>query len=330
MNLRRFVDERSQRWDRLESLIGRSRGRPERLSSTELLELGSLYRGTIADLAWARRRAQDDLLTQRLSSLAVRARQLVYSTRRRGFAPIRFITKGYWQLIAERPAPLLAAVAFLLVPAVLAALWAQADPGSAAGLVPAEFRDVLSPGLSGTDQGLNFDQQAQFSAYLIVNNVTVSILAFAVGIFFCIGGAWVMVNNGLILGAMGGLLAAQGDGAFFVELVAAHGILELSCIVIAGAAGFRMGWALVEPGNRTRREALRIETDSAIKIVVGTIPWFIVAGIIEAFVSRSGAAATPMAIVGVIVGGAYWLLIWLGRPARPEAAQTRAFALVSR
>ena len=67
-----------------------------------------------------------------------------------------------------------------------------------------------------------------------------------------------------------------------MELVAAHGILELSCIIIAGTAGFRMGWALVEPGNRSRREALRAETDAAIRIVVGTIPWFFVAGVIGA------------------------------------------------
>lgn len=330
MNLKRFIDQRSPRWERLESLIGRSRGRPERLSSVELLELGSLYRSTIADLAWARRRALDDPVTQRLSSLAVRSRQLVYSTRRRGFAPIRFITTTYWQLIAERPGPLLAAMAFLLGPALLAALWAITDPGAAAGLVPTQFRDVLSPGISGTDQGLSFDQQAQFSAFLIVNNVTVSILAFAVGIFFCIGGAWVMINNGLILGAIAGLLISQGDGPFFVELAAAHGILELSCIVIAGAAGFRMGWALVEPGNRTRREALGAETTSAMKIVVGTVPWFFVAGIIEAFVSRSGAAAAPMAIIGLVVGGVYWFLIWRGRPQRSEGGQTRAFAFVSR
>ncbi len=330
MNLKRFVEQRTSRWERLENLIGRSRGRPERLSSSELLELGSLYRSTIADLAWARRRAPNDPITQRLSSLAVRSRQLVYNTRRRGFAPIAFLTRSYWQLIAARPTPLLAAAAFLLVPALLAALWALADPGAAAGLVPDQFRNVLSPGSTGTDAGLSFDEQAQFSAYLIVNNVTVSILAFAVGIFFCIGGAWVLVNNGLVLGAIAGLLVAQGDGAFFVELVAAHGILELSCIVIAGTAGFRMGWALVEPGNRSRREALRAETDSAIRIVVGTIPWFFGAGVIEAFVSRSGAAALPMAIVGLIVGGGYWFLIWRGRPREPGPAQTRAFAFVSR
>lgn len=330
MNLKRFVDQRTSRWERLENLIGRSRGRPERLSSAELLELGSLYRSTIADLAWARRRAPEDPVTRRLSSLAVRARQLVYNTRRRGYAPVRFLTRGYWQLIAARPAPLLAALAFLVIPALLAAAWARLDPGAAAGLVPDQFRSVLDPGSTGTDAGLSFDQQAQFSAYLIVNNVTVSILAFAVGIFFCIGGAWVLVNNGLILGVIAGLLVAQGDGAFFIELVAAHGILELSCIVIAGTAGFRMGWALVEPGNRNRRDALRTEAEAAIKIVVGTIPWFFLAGIIEAFVSRSGAAAAPMAISGLIVGGAYWFLVWRGRPQRHGPDQTRAFAFVSR
>ena len=98
-------------------------------------------------------------------------------------------------------------------------------------------------------------------------------------------------------------------------------MLELSAIVVGAAAGLRMGWALVDPGLRSRSDALRDAAQGAIRMVVGTVPWFIVAGIIEAFVSRRGLPALPMAIVGIAVGATYWSLVaFQGRPG-PQSSQ---------
>jgi uncharacterized membrane protein SpoIIM required for sporulation len=155
---------------------------------------------------------------------------------------------------------------------------------------------------------------------VLTNNIQVTFLAWGAGLALGIGTAAVLLFNGLILGAVGGLTVGAGNGAFFVELVAAHGVLELSCIVVAGAAGLRLGWAIVEPGRLRRVDALVAEGRRSVELVLGTAPWLVVAGIIEGFVSRQGRAAVPMAVVGAFVGALYWgLVLWRGR-GRPDAA----------
>src|SRR4051794_15004652 len=136
MNLDRFVAERSARWDDLERLAGRAGGRPERLGPDGVRRLGALYREAAGDLAYARRRFPGDPVEARLESLVGRARALVYGAPGRRASLRDFATRGYWRAVAERPVALLAAWALLLLPAVLAWVWARSDPAAALGLVP--------------------------------------------------------------------------------------------------------------------------------------------------------------------------------------------------
>ncbi len=258
----------------------------------------------------------------------------MYQAESRRFRPWVFFSREYFRVVRERPVFLVLAAGFLVIPGVLVFAWALADPAAVTGLVPEQFRAALSPGADGTDGGMSLSDQAAFSTFLIVNNTQVAILAFAAGVFFCIGTFVILAYNGMVIGAVGGVLVESGEAAFFIELVAAHGVLELSAVVIGAAAGLRMGWALVDPGLQTRREAVQAAAHAAIRMVVGTVPWFVLAGIIEAFVSRRGLPALPMAVVGVIVGGVFWTLVVVrGRPqpdATDAADQIRARALASR
>ena len=315
MNVARFVERWSRDWDHLEELIARARGRPERLGAKDVRALGARYRAVVSDLARLRQNAPTDPLTERLEGLAMAGRQLVYRAERRPSEGLDFFQTGYWRLIRSRPAPLMAAAALLLIPALLAGWWSMVDPAGAAGLVPEQFEAALEPGPGGTDRGLTLGEQASFSSFLFVNNIRVSILAFAAGIFWCIGAAYALISNGAILGAVGGLLVQRGSDKFFVELIAAHGVLELSAIVVTAAAGLRMGWTLVSPGLETRRASLAAEARRAVRIVLGTAPWLVVARLIEGFVSRRGFDALPMAIVGLSVGLVCWgLVVWRGKP----------------
>jgi uncharacterized membrane protein SpoIIM required for sporulation len=119
----------------------------------------------------------------------------------------------------------------------------------------------------------------------------------------------------MILGAVAGGAIANGNGAGFAEFVTAHGIIELSCVVVAATAGLRLGYAIVAPGAKTRGRALADEARPAISIVLGTIPWVILAGIIEGFVTRAGFGLVPGIVLGVAVGATYWTLVVVrGRP----------------
>jgi uncharacterized membrane protein SpoIIM required for sporulation len=312
MNLERFADERSRRWDELAMLIDDARGRPERLGPAGVLRLGALYREAAADLAYARRRFPGDPVVARLESLAGRGRALVYGTPPRRASLRHFATRGYWRAVAERPAALVIAWVLLLAPAALAWLWAQGDPAGAIGIVPADLQAAADPPQGG--RGLAGADAAAFSTAVMTNNIQVTFLAFAAGMAAGIGTAVVLVFNGAILGVVGGLSADAGNLRPFVDLVTPHGVLEMSCIVVAGAAGLRLGWALVAPGPRRRGAALTAEARRAVLIVLGTMPWLVLAGVVEGFADPKALGLGGVLGVGFGLGALYWaLVVGLGR-----------------
>ena len=313
-NLDAFVAERSPVWMELEDLVDRAGRRPERLGADGVRSLGSTYRSAVADLAFARRSFAGDPVVARLEHLVDRSRHTVYTSESGRAALLDFVTTGYWRRIAERPRPLLIAALLLFGPALLAGFWAWRDPGPASGLVPEQYRTVTEPRVPGADLGLAADEEAAMAGQVLTNNIRVTMLAFAGGVLACLGTALVLVQNGVLLGAVTGLAIGSGNGRPLFELITAHGVLEMSCIVVAGAAGLRIGWALVDPGYRPRGDALREEARVAVQLVLGTAAWLVVAGIVEGFVTPAGLGLGAVLIVGWSLGAVFWgLVLWRGR-----------------
>jgi uncharacterized membrane protein SpoIIM required for sporulation len=316
MKLDAFERERGPAWAELAALVAAARGRPERLRPVDLRRLGALYRAAAADLATARRKWPGDPVVARLSPLVASARQLVYESEPRGPSLAGFFMHGYWRLVREGPVLLLVAWTLLLAPAGLAAAWAWTDPGAAGGFVPPAFRSVTEPRPEGADLGIPVTEQAALSSVILTNNIRVSFFAFAAGIAGGLGTAFVLVQNGLLLGTVAGLAFGAGNGVRFVELVSAHGVLELSCIAVSAAAGMRLGWALVRPGRGRRVDALAAEARPAVQLVLGTAPWLVVAGLVEGFVTPAGLGLGIALAVGFGLGGVFWaLVLWRGGPA---------------
>jgi uncharacterized membrane protein SpoIIM required for sporulation len=327
LNLNRFQQTRGARWAELEDLVRRAGGKPERLGPVAVRRLGGLYRSTAADLAVARRRFPGDPLVPRLERLTVAARQVVYAERSRRLSPGRFFATDYWR--RERPGLLLIAAVLMVVPAVLGGVWATEDPGAAIGLVPEEFLGTVeSP---GGDRGLSGEEAGAFSSAVFTNNIQVSFLALAAGIALGLGTVFVLLYNGLILGVVFGLTFENDQGGPLVEQVASHGILELSCIVVAAAAGLRLGEAILRPGRRKRTDALVDEARGAVEVVLGTAPWLVLAGFVEGYVSPEGIGVTGALIVGGAIAAVYWALVVVrGAPERAPGAHSRARALALR
>ncbi|MDP9403935.1 MAG: stage II sporulation protein M [Actinomycetota bacterium] len=320
MNLSTFLRDRERSWGELSALVGEAKGRPERLGPEGLRRLGTLYRAAAADLATARRRFPGDPSVAALAGLVGQARHLVYASEARRESVMAFLSRGYWRRVRERPVPLLVAMLLLIVPAMLGAVWALDDPGAAGGLVPGAFRGVTEPRPGGTDLGLSTAASAAFSARILTNNIQVAFLAFAGGVTAGLLTAVAMVVNGTLVGVVGGLAFGAGNGSQLVQLVVPHGVLELSCIVVAGAAGLRMGWAIVDPGRRRRSDALAAEARRAVELVLGTAVWLVVAGVVEGFVTPAGLGVGPAVALGVALAGVFWALVWWrGRPAAAAA-----------
>jgi uncharacterized membrane protein SpoIIM required for sporulation len=202
-------------------------------------------------------------------------------------------------------------------------VWAVRDPGAAQGLVPSQFQNVVNR--DKANFGLTADEKASASSAIFTNNIRVAFLAFATGIAAAIGAAVILVYQGVTLGTVFGLTIQAGNGRPLFEFTFPHGVLELSCIVVAGAAGMRMGWALVAPGRRRRRDALITQARAAAEMALGTAMCLVVAGIVEGSLSTSGIGLGPAIVFGILLGGTFWTLVfWRGRaPREPAHAELR-------
>jgi uncharacterized membrane protein SpoIIM required for sporulation len=322
LTLESFLRDREASWDELDALLGQARGRPDRLGAEATLRLGALYRGAAADLALARRRFPADPVRARLERLVGRAGLAIYRARPERETLWSFFSRSYWRAVAERPGVLALAAVLLLLPALLAALWAIDDPSAAGGLIPSEFEGATDP---PTDSGASAAHRVVFSTELFTHNIQVTFLAFAAGIAAGIGTAVVLAFNGLLLGAVAGAAIEAGNGQQFFEFVIPHGPLELTCIIVTAAAGMRMGWALVDPGDTPRGRALVEGARRSVLVVLGTMPWLVAAGISEAFVRSSGLPSAILISVGLGLFGAYWgLVAFRGRPAAVAPAGSRS------
>lgn len=304
--------------------MGRAGTRAEKLGPEGALRLGALYRSAAADLALARRCIPADPAVARLERLVARSRSLIYDSPERRRSLWAFFARDYWRLVAAKPAALAVSFALLFGPALLAGNWALHDPGAAIGLVPSEFRPATVATRPWTS--MTPSQQADFTTAVFTNNIEVTLVAFAGGVTLGLLTAAVLIFNGVLLGAVGGLMIGAGNWRGFLELVSGHGFLELSCILVAGAAGLRLGWAIAVPGYRTRAESARREARSAVAIALGTAPWLVVAGIVEGNRARLADAGLGVDLgVGVALGAVYWTLVaWRGARPRSAPAASRA------
>ncbi|MGZ4675092.1 MAG: stage II sporulation protein M [Acidimicrobiia bacterium] len=312
-----FVAERDARWHELDALV--HSGRALRRDPVAIRRLAELTRHVAADLALARRRFPDDPLVDTLSRRLLAARQRLLGLDRPRPHVVHFVTTGYWRRVRERPLVLLVAFLFLMGPWMLSAVWATKEPAKARGLVPGGAESVVHR--NRADFGLSAGDKAAASSAIFTNNIRVAFLAFALGIAAGIGAMLLLGYQGVVLGATFGLTIHVGNAGPLFEFVFPHGVLELSCIIVAGAAGMRMGWALVAPGYRTRVAALREEAAGAVEMVIGTALVLVLCGIVEGSLSTSGIGIPAGITVGLVLGGGFWTLVfWRGRPPAPAVA----------
>ena len=316
----RFVEDRRARWARLGDLIFEANGRVERLAPDDVLELGRLYRSASSDLAVARRDFALDAATERLNDLVAAGHALVYSEAPTSGRRLRRF------VLRELPASVRAnarftAVSFAAFAIPLLATFAIGLllPEIAASALPAETRQHLAERRLWTDIPEGY--RPLVGPLIIVNNVRIAILAFAGGLTAGVLTLYLLVANGAFLGTVLAVVQGYGLSGGLLTFTAAHGPLEISCIVLSGGAGLRIAWALLRPGDRSRADALRLAGVQAIRVMLLVVPALGVAGIIEAFLSPTNASIPLKVAVGLIVGLLVWSYItFVGRSFRRSAS----------
>ena len=193
-----------------------------------------------------------------------------------------------------------AGIAFTVVGVVVGA-WVAGDPSVQASiaapeqirqLVEHDFQDYYSSAPAGS-----------FAAKVATNNAWVTALSLALGVFL-VPVAWILAQNAINVGIAGGLMAANDRLGLFFGLILPHGLLELTCVFVAAGAGIRLGWTWVDPGPRTRSQALREEGQAAGALVLGLAATLAISGVVEAFVTPSGLPTWAR----ITIGATLWLL----------------------
>lgn len=315
-----FADQRQASWSELAALVRRARGRVTRLDAADVRRLGRCYREAVADLAVARRRFPAEPMTAELDALVRNARPLVYGTVTERESVWDFVRTGYWRRICERPRLLLVAAAVMFLPGLAVGVWTNAHPAEAARVAKVS---ALSSGLGergvrdpDTQKVTALDRNAAFSSQIFTNNARVALMTFAGGLTGGVLTLALLLFNGLVMGLIFGYGVHLGAGDSLVRLVVPHGVLELSLITVAGAAGLRVGWALVHPGHRTRAEALKVEGRAGVEVALGCAALLVPCGLVEGFVTPRGLSLPAALAVGFLLGGLYWaMVVWRGVPA---------------
>lgn len=308
MDVDTFIERHQHAWARLDELTRRARAGVGRLAPGELDELVGLYQRVATHLSHARTYYGDPALAARLTELTARAHALVYGTRARTLrSAARFLTDTFpaavWGL---RWLVLVSAAAFLL-PGVAMGVWVSTSPAALEATGPAAVREAYIE----EDFAAYYSSSpaAQFASQVTTNNIQVGILAFAGGLLLAAPTLAILAFNGANVGVAAGLFGAVGEQARFWGLILPHGLLELTAVFVAGAAGLRLGWTLVDPGDRRRGEALVEEGRRAMAVVLGLVGVFALAGVIEGFVTgapwptwlRIGIGVTAWAGLGTAV-----------------------------
>lgn len=317
MDAEQLYQSRKKEWQELSDLIARFKGDVRRFSPEEIEHLGHLYREATSDLAIAQRDFPRHQVTAYVNQLVAQAHAVVYRQEPFGWKRMRgFILRGLPRTYRSAWPFMAASAALFLVPAILAGFVIRWQPGMSQWLLPPEVQRLEE---TVQEEGLWTEipmaERPYASAFIMTNNIQISFLAFGGGMLAGLLTIYILVFNGLVLGGITAVVSQYGLGLDLWNFVIGHGVIELSVIVIVGGSGLMLGWAILQPGLMRRRDALVHAARQAVKILIGLIPFLVVAGIIEGFISPH--EAIPALVkwgIGITTGaGMHAYLIFSGR-----------------
>jgi uncharacterized membrane protein SpoIIM required for sporulation len=312
-----WIQKRRPHWDRLSSLLSQSdRSGLGQLSRAELQEMALLYRQVAADLSVLRQDSTASHYANHVNQLLARAHHIIYSGRKTNLLTLfRFLRDEYPAIFQQQIGFVLASVAISVAWGLLGAAVTSARPEFMRHFVGPEMIATMERHEMWTKSVVSVAPMA--SSAIMTNNLSVSFVIFASGIVFGLGTFWFLFTNGMMLGVIAAACHHYGMSLALWSFVAPHGSLELPSIFIAGGAGFRLGYAMLFPGNLRWKDSVARGGIEATRLVSGIIPMLVIAGCLEGFFSPSQAPIWLKFSVGGLLFSL--LLMWLFKPVKPVA-----------
>ncbi|MCU1264011.1 MAG: hypothetical protein JWM21_329 [Acidobacteria bacterium] len=312
----RFINERKNGWQRLEELLGLlDRASLRRLHREEVRELGRSYRRAASDLAVARAESRDPRLINYLNSLVIRAHGRIYRADAKGGHRIaRFFTRDFPQTFRDTWRFTATALAVFTIFSVIgfAGTWRDQEFSELMGVSP-YFRETIIETKTHWWEELN-DANQVGASQIFTHNIRVTFYTFAFGAMLGVGTLFYMAYNGANIFSVVALTYRAGFGNDLVTFMVGHGVIELSCIFIAGGAGLLIGSAMIMPGDLSRADALKSRGMQGVRLMIGIMPLLVLAGIIEGFISPAPINPTiKFGIAGLTGVALYSYLLLVGR-----------------
>lgn len=321
----RLIARKGGRWDEFQVIAQRvTRSGLDVLSAAELPDFAARYREVAADLARARTYGADPKVLAQLERLAASGHAALYRDERQTWRRIwRFFSHDCPRGVLQSWRYVALAYLVFFVPAGAGYALLRERPSLAPELIPDVMLERAEAGAARMAKGQGYvleqaGSRPAMATEIMTNNIRVAFNCFAGGVVLGVGSLVMVGYNGLMLGATSGYYADVGMLGYLWTFVVGHGVLEITAICFAGAAGLMLGLAIIAPGQRTRSDALALAGGRAMRLVGMVVVLLVIAGTIEGFISSSGMTLAGRAAVSA--GSALFLLAYLynGRDERRD------------
>ncbi|WP_112179910.1 stage II sporulation protein M [Paraliobacillus zengyii] len=284
MQLKQFIQQHRKDWQELEQLTSDLQKRNQ-ITSTTIDKFDHLYQKAAQNLSYCQTYYPNEEVTGYLNGMVSKAHNVLYQKQQSSWKQLHyFFSTKFVGLLLDQWKPIVIAMLLFFFGGLASFLSVLDNPLHINGILPNDMaQSIADP--SELEENAGSVNASLMSAEIMTNNIRVAILAFAGGITFGLLTIYLLIYNGVIIGALAALFWNSGNSYIFWAYIVPHGIIELLAIFIAGGAGLLMGYKLFVPGNLSRLYQLKIQTIRSVQLLLGTIPIFILAGIIEGFIT---------------------------------------------
>jgi uncharacterized membrane protein SpoIIM required for sporulation len=312
MNVKQFIKRHREEWQQLEQTITTFNKKRKRITGEDITKFYRLYQKAAQNLSYCQTYYENEEVTVYLNGLVSKSHNLLYKDQISSIKQIRyFFSTKFIGLLLEQWKFVIIAMCLFILGAIGSFFSVINDPQHIYSILPTEMAQGISPESLGSH---NVDTDSSLmSAAIMTNNIRVAFLAFAGGVTFGLLTIYLMINNGILLGALAALYMQHDKSYDFWAYIVPHGMIELTAIFIAGGAGLLMGYKLFVPGSFTRGYQLKTQAKRSVQLLLGTIPLFIIAGIIEGFITPAAIPLEAKYIVAIITVAGLVLYVLLGK-----------------
>lgn len=299
-----FIKQNKSRWEEFEAIAKNSQAAPPD-------KLADLFIQVTNDLSFSQTQYPNSRVTKYLNGLATQLHLSIYQNKREETS--RFVT--FWKyevplLMLEAYKPMLYSLIIFLVAGLIGFVSTLYDDKFVRLILGDDYVNMTLQNIQEGNPTAVYNSSSEMTMFLSItlNNIFVSFKVFAFGMLATIGCGFYLFYNGLMVGTFMTFMGIEGELSQALPVIMLHGTVELTSIVIAGGAGFLMGNSLLFPGTYPRLTSFKLGAMKGMKIVVGLVPFFILAGFIESFVTRY--AFMHWSLKMAIIGGSAFLMIW--------------------